>query len=39
MISFETLALVWPFIIVALAVGVVLLVNLMSDRAERRKAR
>ena len=39
MMSFEALALVWPFIIIALVVGVVLLVNLMSDRAERRKAR
>jgi hypothetical protein len=39
MMSFETLALVWPFIMVALVIGVVLLVNLMSDRAERRKAR
>jgi hypothetical protein len=37
MMSFETLALVWPFIIVTLAVGVVFLVHLMSDRAERRK--
>jgi hypothetical protein len=37
--NFGIIALLWPFIIVALAVGVVLLVNLMSDRAERRKAR
>lgn len=37
--SLGIFALLWPFIGVSLALAVVLLVNVLSDRAERRKAR
>jgi hypothetical protein len=37
--SFETLALIWPFLIAAFVLGCVLVMNWFEDRAERRKAR
>jgi hypothetical protein len=37
--SFETLALIWPFFVAALVVGGVLLMNWFGNRAERGKPR
>ena len=37
--SFETFALIWPFLVAAFVVGTVFAINWFEDRAERRKAR
>jgi hypothetical protein len=37
--TFETLALIWPFFVAGLVIGFVLLMNWFNDRTERRKAR
>ena len=35
--TYETLALIWPFLMIGFAIGTVLLVVWFQDRAERRK--
>jgi hypothetical protein len=37
--NFGVIALLWPFIIIPLAVAIALLANVLFDRAEHRKAR
>ena len=37
MISFGTLAVLWPFIAVALALGIVMLAHVFFDRREQRQ--